>query len=100
MGYAFHPRAEDFALRDRQARSWAAFVGAGRPSLEKLGTLEGWEPAFRGEDGDLDVFVIGGPYEGLSPVDGPEATAALRVQKLRERCAFINSPEVVQQLRY
>lgn len=97
--YYYHPNASDFALRVRGSRSWATFVSHGMPSLPGKKTFKGWEPAFQTEE-EVDIFVAGGPNEGLSPWDGREADPALAAQKLKERCAFINSPEIVEQLLY
>lgn len=99
-GYPFDPAPEDYALRDRGSRSWSTFAGVGRPGLEGHDTFRGFEPAFSGDRDEVDIFVAGGPDEGLSAIDGPRAKKALRVQRLRERCAFINSPEIIEQLRY
>ena len=63
------------------------------------GTLEGWKPAFENE-GEVDIFVIGGPHEGLSAEGGRNAEPAVAAQKLGERCAFINSPEIIKELDY
>ena len=98
-GFPYHINQSDFALRDRQSGSWASFVNFGTPSMPKYGTLEGWKPAFRNE-GEVDVYVIGGPNEGLSAEDGLNSDAAFASQKLRERCGFLNSPEIIRQLDY
>jgi hypothetical protein len=44
------------------------------------------------------VFVIGSEEEGLHSL-GDESSVIGR-QRLEERCAFINSPEVVEQLQF
>lgn len=98
-GFAYHPNASDFALKDRAAGSWASFVSRGKPSWPGHKAFKGWETAF-GQEGEVDIFIAGGPYEGLSAWDGPSAAEVLGVQKLRGRCAFINSPEIVEQLLY
>ncbi|KAK8932352.1 Secreted lipase [Metarhizium anisopliae] len=97
--YDYAPGPSDYALRDRGSRSWSTFASTGRPSLEGHDTLQGFTPAFT-KDGRVNVFVVGGPAEGLSPIDGPGANSALERQKLRTRCAFINSPEMIEQLGY
>ena len=97
--FPYHPNASDFALRDRQSSSWAAFVNFGRPSVPRFGTLEGWKPAFR-KAGEVDIYVIGGPHEGLSAEVGANAEPAVAMQRLRERCAFLNSPETIEELNY
>ena len=98
-GFLYHPNKSDFALRDRQSGSWASFANFGHPSNLKYGTLLGWEPAFA-KEGELDIYVIGGPYEGFSATAGPQSDLAVAAQKLKERCAFINSPEIIEQLQY
>lgn len=99
-GFPYHPNASDFALADRQSFSWASFANTGTPSLSGVNTLSGWTPAFN--DGDeVDIFVIGGPHEGLSAWGGSTATnQALADQKLAERCEFLNSAEIIEQLNY
>jgi carboxylesterase type B len=98
-GFPYHPNRSDFALRDRQSASWASFANFGHPSARGYDTLKGWKPAF--SDGDnADVFVIGGPHEGLYSEEGPDSGPVFADQKLKERCAFINSPEIIQQLQY
>ena len=63
-------------------------------------TFQGVGKAFPSGVDEVYVFVAGGPHEGLSAIDGPGSTEVLRDQKLRERCAFINSPEIIEQLGY
>lgn len=98
-GYPFAPDESDHALLRRGSRSWSSFVSTGRPSLEGLETFQGFEPAFK-EPGQTYIFVAGGPDEGLSAVDGSGASPALASQRLRERCEFINSPDLIEQLRF
>lgn len=98
-GLPYHPDASDFALKDRAARSWASFVSTGKPSNEGHKTFKSWEPAFQ-QEGDIDIFIAGGPHEGLWAEDGSKSTPALEAQRLRKRCAFINSPEIIEQLLY
>ncbi|KAI5921809.1 putative lipase [Camillea tinctor] len=101
LGYPFDPSADDFALARRGSRSWSTFVSTGKPGLEAHDTFQGFGLAF--PDGPAEaanVFVAGGPGEGSSPVEGPGAKEAVAVQKLKERCAFINSPEVIEQLGF
>lgn len=95
----FHVTASDVALRDRESRSWSTFAPRGHPSLDGHDTLQGWTPAYAHAD-ETDIFTIGGPYEGLYAEDGPRSIPPVSEQKLRERCGFINSPEIIQQLRY
>ncbi|KAI1746544.1 putative lipase [Xylaria castorea] len=97
--YPFQPTPADYALASRGSRSWSTFASTGKPSLKGHDTFSGFTTAFHGSD-EIDVFIAGGPLEGLSPIDGPKAQAILKAERLRERCAFINSDEIIEQLRY
>lgn len=97
-GLPFHPSKEDYDVRDRGARSWSTFASTGRPSLRNHKTLQGFVPAFNGTD--VNVFVVGGSKPGLSAVDGRHATPELKRQKLRERCGFLSTPEMIEQINY
>lgn len=106
-GYPFDPTPADFGLLRRGSRSWSTFVSTGRPGLEGRDTFQGFGPAIQagagGDGGDNEtwsLFVAGGPDEGFSAVDGPGSKSAVAAQKLRERCAFLNSAEVIEQLRF
>ncbi|KAI1364148.1 putative lipase [Xylaria arbuscula] len=97
--YALQPSTEDYALASRGSKSWSTFASTGKPSAECRDTFKGFTTAFPGED-QIEVFIAGGPYEGISAIDGANAKNVLKTQKLRERCAFINSDEIIEQLRY
>lgn len=97
--YKFDPSPSDYKLRDRGSRSWSTFASTGKPGLKGRNTFQGFTPAFA-QKGQTNIFVVGGPNEGLSAIDGPRAHPAIKQQKLRERCAFINSPEMINQLKY
>ncbi|KAI0137516.1 Alpha/Beta hydrolase protein [Xylariales sp. AK1849] len=99
-GYPFDPTPEDYALETRGSRSWATFASTGRPGAEGKDTFQGFDTAFVDGDDTYSVFVVGGAHEGLSAIDGPGSTPEFAVEKLRERCAFINSPEIIEELRY
>ncbi|KAH7036036.1 Alpha/Beta hydrolase protein [Microdochium trichocladiopsis] len=100
-GYPFDPLPSDFELQHKGARSWSTFANTGNPSLVGRDTFLGWEEAFQGDsEGQPYIWVAGGPNEGLSAVDGPDSIPEIAQQKLRERCAFINSPEMIEELRY
>lgn len=94
--YTYKPTASDEDLAIRETRSWSAFANFGRPSLENWGTLQGWKPAFDTAN-ETRAFVIGSDEEGLHSLSGK---SALGKQRLEERCGFINSPEVVEQLQF
>jgi hypothetical protein len=46
--------------------------------------------------GHTYVYTIGGPNEGLWPLDGPGSIEVVRGQGLEEKCAFFNDPEFVR----
>jgi carboxylesterase type B len=94
--YPYDPSASDERLAIRETRSWSTFASIGRPSLEGRGTLKGWEPAF-GSANETRVFVIGSEEEGLHSLGD---SSAIGGQRLEERCAFINSPEVIAELQF
>ncbi|KAF9261253.1 alpha/beta-hydrolase [Marasmius fiardii PR-910] len=97
-----NPTPEDYELQRRQSRSWSTFANRGQPTLDGHETLEGWDPAYGTEGGmfDASLYVIGGPAAGLSPLDGSGAKPEVARQKLRDRCGFLNSEDVIAQLRY
>ena len=103
-GYPFDLSPSDIGLRDRTSRSWSTFLSLGQPSLTQRNTLKGWNTAFSvGQDANTEnpeIYVIGGPNEGLSSVSGHGASTALRAQDLSVRCGFLNSPRIIQQLRF
>lgn len=99
-GLPFHPRTEDYVLRDKESRSWSSFAALGFPSISGLGTLQGWERADL-RDENFGVFVIGGSEGGYAGVDGSYAARrAIRKQQLQMRCSFLNSDEIIAQLGY
>ncbi|KAI3615295.1 carboxylesterase family protein [Moniliophthora roreri] len=97
-----HLTKGDVELRNRETRTWSGFANTGQPSLDGKETLEGWGPAYGIGDAMMDasVYVIGGPDSGLSSLEGVGAKEAVAKQKLKERCGFFNSPEVIEQLQY
>jgi carboxylesterase type B len=103
-GLPFHPTPDDYRLAERGSRSWSTFAATGIPSLDSgHNTFQGFTQAFPaggGGDEDVYIFVAGGPSEGLSAIDGPQSKGPMSAQELRERCGFLNSPEVIEQLRY
>ncbi|KAI0515051.1 acetylcholinesterase [Xylaria bambusicola] len=101
QGYPFNPSSRDYALARRGSRSWSTFATLGRPSLEGHETFVGWESASPvGKNASWRVFVAGGPHEGLSAWEGPEAIPEVATQRLSERCAFLNSEEVIAQMQF
>jgi carboxylesterase type B len=98
-GYPFHPTAVDYKLKVRGSRSWSTFASVGRPGLKGHDTFTRFGPAFP-EGNETYIFVVGGPDEGMYAIDGPNSKPDISAQKLRERCGFINSPEIIEQLKY
>ena len=98
-GYPFHPSKADYRLRDAASRSWSTYAVKGQPGLDGHDTFRDFTPAFSHEN-QTYIYVVGGPHHGLSALDGTHAKDVILQQRLRERCAFINSPEIIQQLRY
>lgn len=94
-GYHFAPSASDYELARQLPRSWSSFAATGNPSLSGKDTLPGWTSAFPGGEGDGDVYIIGGPREGMSGNN-----SAFAKEKLGVRCGFLNSAEVIKQLQY
>lgn len=95
----FAPTPEDYALLPRQTRSWSSFAAVGQPSLDGKQTLQGWERAF--VDNETRIYVIGGGEEGLSAVEGEGVSnGVLAMQMLAERCGFLNSEEIIPQLKF
>lgn len=103
-GYPYSPSAADYALVSRGARSWGMFASLGVPGQEGTDTFQGFGTAFQkgvsAANESFSVFVAGGPEEGFTPVEGPGAKAVVAEQKLRERCAFINSEDIIAQLKF
>lgn len=98
-GYPFHPTVSDMQLKTRGSRSWSTFAATGRPGRKSHDTFQGFGSAFSTEN-ETELYVAGGPFEGLSALDGPRSYRAISQQRLVERCSFINSPRIVERLRY
>lgn len=101
-GLDYAPTPEDEALVTPQSRSWSSFIALGQPSLDSRDTLHGWTPAFQyaAKKNETDIYVIGGGSGGLSAQQGDGSMPAVAAQMLKERCAFLNSPAVIDQLRF
>ncbi|KAF2083610.1 alpha/beta-hydrolase [Saccharata proteae CBS 121410] len=101
---AYDPNPSDFSLMHQISRSWSSFSNFGEPTVAGKDTLRGWGPAYKSGGGggvmDASVYVIGGPGEGMSRLEGRGAKEAVGRQRLVERCGFFNSEEVVRQLQY
>lgn len=91
--------ASDYALQQRASRSWSAFAASGHPTQEGEVTVQGWLDAYSAPN-QTHVMTIGGPWEGWWPLGGVGSPEVVQQQKLVERCAFFNSPEVIRYLQY
>ncbi|PQE09737.1 Carboxylesterase type B protein [Rutstroemia sp. NJR-2017a BBW] len=98
-GYTFAPTESDYALAKSLPRSWISFGKSGKPSKGN-GTLPGWTSAYPYGKGEGEVYIIGGGDNGMSGVTANGTNEALVKQRLGERCGFLNSPEVIEQLLY
>lgn len=100
-GYQVDFTQADRALVERASRSWSNSISRGFPSLNdsEHNTLKGWNPAYNGTGGPY-VMTIGGPHERLSALAGPGSIHEVEVQRLKERCDFLNSPEIIAALQY
>ena len=101
-GPTYHPTPADFELLRQMSRSWSSFASVGAPSLEDHKTLKVWTPAYAQGDAEFDarIYVVGGPREGMPALECLEAKKAVVRQKSAQRCAFLNSDDVIDQLRY
>lgn len=99
-GFPSNPSASDYALRDIESRSWSSFAALGKPSIDSLDTLQDWRRADF-QDENFGIYVIGGPDAGYAGVNGSAAAReVIQAQQLQKRCAFLNSPEIIEQLQY
>lgn len=94
--------ASDYSLQKQMSRSWSTFAARGAPSFgASSGTLQGWQSAYANANGGMmaaSVFAVGGPSPGMSSVSGQ--ASAVGAEKLAARCGFLNSADVIQQLKY
>ena len=89
----------DYALQQRASRSWASFASKGQPSTQGYVTVQGWLDAYSVPN-ETHVMTIGGPYEGWWPLGEVGSPEVVQRQKLAQRCAFFNSPEIIAGLQY
>lgn len=89
----------DYALQERASRSWSAFATTGRPTLDGEVTVQGWFDAYSTPN-QTHVMTVGGPWEGWWSLNGTDSPEVVQRQKLAERCAFFNSPEIIASLQY
>ncbi|KAJ7217337.1 hypothetical protein GGX14DRAFT_358318, partial [Mycena pura] len=93
----FRPNPGDWALETRGTRLWSTFASLGRPGLVEKNTFQRFDVALRRPGRS---FVAGGPNVGFYAIDGPKSTAVVARQRLRERCGFLNSDEVIAQMEF
>lgn len=91
--------SSDCALQDRASRSWSAFATTGNPTELGEVTVQGWLDAYSTLN-QTHVMTVGGPWEGWWPLSGVDSPDVVSKQRLVERCAFLNSPDVIQGLQY
>ncbi|KAJ4298231.1 hypothetical protein N0V90_006130 [Kalmusia sp. IMI 367209] len=108
-GYPFNPTEADYTLATRASRSWGHFAHSGFPSplQNTRKALKGWLPAFWSFEDDLTrqpgrtyVYTIGGPSEGLWPLDGPDSIEPVSIQQIEEKCALFNDPRFIKLLQF
>ncbi|KAH8648285.1 putative lipase [Tricladium varicosporioides] len=90
-GYNFEPSRSDYELARQYPGSWSSFAYYGTPSAHGSETLKGWTSAYPGGKGDGLAYVAGGPNSGMKDI---------KFDRLGERCGFLNSREVIAQLKY
>jgi carboxylesterase type B len=100
-GYPFEPTEYDYEIAMRASRSWSSFVNHGVPAKSgpQSTTLLNWDEAFSRPGGPY-VRTIGGSNPSNSALGHANATQEMVVQRLQERCAFLNSPEIIAALQY
>ena len=101
-GLPVDPSPADYVLQKQESRSWSTFAATGQPFLANRDTLKGWDLAFANSKryNETDIYVIGGPSPGFSALGGPRSMPAVANQKLKKRCDFLNSPDIINQLRF
>jgi carboxylesterase type B len=99
FGLPYNTSQSDYALQSRESRSWSTFASLGRPSLGHHDTLQGWNTGFSANN-QPQVFVIGGPEEGLSGTSGKCRSPGLCAEKLPARCAFLTQPRIIAQQQF
>jgi carboxylesterase type B len=99
--YPFEITQADYDLAVHASRSWSTFASHGYPSSPVAGstTVQGWDEAFSRPGGPY-FMIIGGANPGLNALGGVNASQVVQVQRLDERCAFLNSPEIIAALQY
>lgn len=98
-GLPFSPSPADYELQVRASRTWSTFASVGKPGLPYHDTFQGFAPAFE-RQGQVKVFVAGGPNEGISYIEGPQANPVFAMEKLRRRCEYWLDQGVVKELMF
>jgi carboxylesterase type B len=86
----------DELLAKQMSGSWSSFATSGQPSSASGTTIPGWTPAFASSSDSPELMVIGGGDPGMTGLQG--ANDMIAREQLVERCAFINSVEVQNEL--
>ncbi|KAL9484971.1 hypothetical protein ACSS6W_003760 [Trichoderma asperelloides] len=97
-GLPFSPSPSDYELQVRASRSWSTFASVGKPGLPGRNTFQGFSPAFE-RQGQVKVFIAGGPNEGISYIEGPQANPVFAMEKFRQRCEYWRDIDVVKDLK-
>ncbi|KAF1927329.1 para-nitrobenzyl esterase [Didymella exigua CBS 183.55] len=98
-GNPINVTASDYALQKCASRSWSAFATTGNPIKGGEVTVQGWLGAYIAPN-QTHVMTVGGPWEGWWPLSGADSPDVVSKQKLVERCAFLNSPDIIRGLQY
>lgn len=100
-GYPVNPTSYDLEIAMRASRSWSTYVSQGVPTKDgpQSTTLLSWDEAFSRPGGPY-IRVIGGSHPSNNALGQANATREMAVQRLQERCAFFNSPDVIAALQY
>lgn len=92
--HPINPAESDLELMKRASRSWSTFVDVGKPAWPEAYFMGGGSGPF--------VMTLGGEHDGLSSLDdrGVPMAAAVKEQRLKERCDFLNDPKIIKALGY
>lgn len=96
----FNATPADTVLAKQVSGSWSRFATSGHPSSSRGMTIKDWQAAWAPETVSrlekARVMIIGGPYSGMSRLEGVKD--ALTDQRLVERCGFILSEKVLREI--
>ncbi|EOA83493.1 hypothetical protein ACJQWK_00331 [Exserohilum turcicum] len=100
-GFPLDATTYDYQLAMRASRSWSTFVNKGVPSLNHYPslTLIGWNDAYSLPGGPY-VRTIGGSNPSFSALGMVNSAPEMAVQRLQERCRFLNSPNIIRELQF